>query len=508
MLQRQLQSPARGRKNGDQHSGGGTSGGGTSGRQARLGNAAVQERSAGAAQVGLREEATAEANTFPDGAELQEAGAQQPMRPAKVKKGQTGALIGTEATVKLSRSSDGKGRSAAEVADGSQATITQVTGSRIKVRVRDGETNVEGWVDIAVFSDQPSLTRDEDNTKLADDYVYSKVEGDHSPVDPKGKDTAQGAAGDCFFIASMAAVANASPSAIKDMVKYDKKKGTYTVRFYEEQGRGASKPVYIEVDGYLPTEKANRKDPTYAGDEGGVMWSAIIEKAYAKWKGGYDVIGEGGTGEEALAEITGARSQNKDPSSMKKEEVIPYFTQAQKDGKAIYAGVRNAEKSAVQKPFTGAGDGPLTGALTHTHRWNEIHPGSIEISDTKGKAGDVRDGGTHGDKTSKLSGTGLKSGLVNYKGDAKDTLDLAFARGKGPAAAADLEVAFDYEGVLNVAKTIIGNHAYAFEGVVGKELQFYNPWGTYQPKPITPAEFLTYFDSLTTNTPPSAKTQA
>ncbi|MES2642616.1 MAG: C2 family cysteine protease [Myxococcota bacterium] len=510
MLQRQLQSPVRRRKGGSDtgaHPEGGD-------RQARLGNAAVQERSPAGSTSQAPEVSNveaqqwvADANSFPDGEELQEAGAQQPMRPTALKKGQTGALIGTESTVKLTRSSDGKGRAAAEVADGSPAKVLQVSGSRIKVSVRDGEKNVEGWVDGAVFSDQPTLTRDEDDNKLADDFVYSKVEGDHSPVDPKGKDTAQGAAGDCFLIASMAAVANASPGAIKDMVKYDAKKGTYTVRFYEEQGRGASKPVYIEVDGYLPTEKGNRKDPSYAGDEGGVMWSAIIEKAYAKWKGGYDVIGEGGTGEEAMAELTGVRSVNKRPSSMKADEVIPFFTQAQKDGKAIYAGVKDAGKSAVQKPFSGTGDGPFTGALTHTHRWNEIHPGSIEITDTKGAAGDVYDSGSHGDKTGKLSGTGLKSGLVNYKGDDKDKLELAFSRGKGPAAAADLEVAFDYEGVLDVAKTIIGNHAYAFEAVVGEELQFYNPWGTYQPKPITPGEFLTHFDSLTTNTPPSTKTQ-
>ncbi|MDP2311749.1 MAG: C2 family cysteine protease [Pseudomonadota bacterium] len=505
MLQRQLQAPVRSRKGG-----GDTSGAARSDRQSRLGNAAVQERSAASAPaVSEAPQAETAPQTFPDGAELQEAGAQQPLRPAKLSKGQTGALIGTGATVKLTRSADGNGRAAAEVADGSAAEIVSVTGSRIKVKVRDGEKNVEGWVDGAVFSDQPALTRDEDDAKLADDYVYSKVEGDHSPVNPKGKDTAQGAAGNCFLIASMAAVANASPGAIKDMVKYDKGKGTYTVRFYEEQGRGAAKPVYIEVDGYLPTEKANRKDPTYAGDENGVMWSAIIEKAYAKWKGGYDVIGEGGTGEQAMAEITGVRSQDKRPSSMKADEVIPFFTQAQKDGKAIYAGVRDAEKSAVQKPFRGTGDGPFTGSLTHTHRWNEIHPGSVEISDAAGKAGDLYDSGSHGDKTGKLSGTGLRSGIVNYKGDAKDQIELAFAKGKGPAAAGDLEVAFDYEGVLNADKTIIGNHAYAFEAVVGgKELQFYNPWGTYQPKPITPGEFLTYFDSLTTNTPPSAKTQS
>lgn len=512
MLQRQLRSPVRGRSSGgDTH---GADKGVGADRQARLGNAAVQERSAGAAKAPGSTSSVSDleaqqwvSQSFPDGEELQEAGATGPMRPSKLTKGQNGALIGTESTVSLTRSADGKGRAAAEVPDGSAATILQVSGSRIKVRVRSGAKNVDGWVDGAVFSDQPALTRDEDNAKLADDYVYSKVEGDHSPVNPTGKDTAQGAAGDCFLIASMAAVANASPGAIRDMVTYDAGKGTYTVRFYEEQGRGAAKPVYIEVDSYLPTEKTSRKDPSYAGDEGGVMWSAIIEKAYAKWKGGYDVIGEGGTGEEALAAITGARSRNKNPSSMKEDEVVPFFKQAQKDGQAIYAGVKNSAASAVQKPFRGTGDAPFVGKLTHTHRWNEIHPGSIVISDTKGNAEDVYDSGSHGDKTGELSGGGLREGSVTYKGDDKDTLELDFAKDKGPDAGGDLEVAFDYEGVLDVAKTIIGNHAYAFEGVVGGELQFYNPWGTYQPKPITPAEFLRHFDSLTTNTPPPAKTQ-
>ncbi len=509
MLQRQLRSPVRGRTGG-----GDSTGGATSDRQARLGNAAVQERSGSATTSASTsvsdleaEQWVSGAQDFPDGKAPQEAGPAGPMRPSKLKARQRGALIGTESTVKLTRSADGKGRAAAEVPDGSAATILEVSGSRIKVKVRYGEKNVEGWVDGAVFSDQPALTRDEDDAKLTDDFVYSKVEGDHSPVNPTGKDTAQGSAGDCFFIASMAAVANASPGAIKDMVKYDKGKGTYTVRFYEEQGRGAAKPVYIEVDSYLPTEKANRKDPTYAGDEGGVMWSAIIEKAYAKWKGGYDVIGEGGTGEEAMAEITGVRSKNKSPSSLKEDEVVPFFTKAKKDGQAIYAGVKDAAESTLQMPFRGTGDGPFVGKLTHTHRWNEIHPGSIAISDKQGNAAEVIDSGSHGDKTGTLSGDGLKKGLVTYKGDDKDTLELTYKKGEGPDTGGDLAVAFDYEGVLDVNKTIIGNHAYAFEGVVKGELQFYNPWGTYQPKPITPREFLTHFDSLTTNTPPSSKTQ-
>ncbi|MFZ5480668.1 MAG: C2 family cysteine protease [Myxococcota bacterium] len=463
-------------------------------KQDRLGNAAVQTE----ADV---------ATPTHRGPELKEPGAKQPLRPAKTTKGQRGALIGTGKEVTLYKSSTGNSRKT-RVADGAEAEVLESKDGRLKVSVRSGKKNVEGWVDAAVFSDQPALTRDEDNKALTDDFVYSKVEGDHSPVDPTGKDTAQGAIGDCFFIASMAAVANASPQAIKDMVKYDKEKGTYTVRFYEEDNGGKYKPVYIEVDAYLPTEKKSRNDPSYAGDPGGKMWPAIIEKAYAKWKGGYDVIGEGGTGEQAMAEITGSRSKDKRPSSMKEAEVVPFFQQAKKDGKAIYAGVKDGMKSAVQTPFSGSKDGPFKGKVTQTHRWNEIIPGSLRITDKKGKADEAWDEGEEGDQKGTITGDTVKDGHVHYKGDDAHTMRLTYDPKKGPAAAADLQVEFDYEGVLDLDAFIIGNHAYAFEEVVnGKELQFYNPWGTYQPKPITPAKFLALFDSLTTNTPPAKKTQ-
>jgi hypothetical protein len=469
--------------------------GGPRDKQSRLGNAAV----ASEADV---------ATPTHRGPELKDPKATQPLRPGKAGSGDKGALIGNGTEVTVYKSSSGKSTKT-KVADGAEAEVLEAKDGRLKVRVRSGKANVEGWVDQAVFSDQPALTRDEEDKALSDDFVYSKVDGDHSPKAPTGKDTAQGFAGDCFFIASMAAVANASPGAIEDMVEYDAEKGTYTVRFYEEDYAGKYTPVYIEVDGYLPTAKDKRKDPVYAGDEGGKLWSAVIEKAYAKWKGGYDVIGEGGTGEQALAEITGARSQNKRPGAMKEEEVIPYFEQAKKDGKAIYAGVKDGVKSEAQTPFSGKKDGPFTGKVTQTHRWNEIVPGTLSITDTKGKAGTAFDEGSEGDRKGSLAGDGVKDGTVHYKGDKAHSLELTYDAKQGPAEAKDLQVRFDYEGVLDTTKFIIGNHAYAFEEVVGgKELQFYNPWGTYQPKPITPAEFLRYFDSLNTNTPPARKTQA
>lgn len=481
-------------------------------KQSRVGNAALQERSTGAGKAaGVSDEEAAswiaDAQSHPEGPELQEEGAVGPMRPTAVKEGMKGALIWNATEVALTKDAEGR-QPLVSVADGASAVVVEVQGERIKVSVRSGKENVEGWVDARVFSEQPTLTPDDDDKALAADYAYSKIEGDHSPVDPKGKDTAQGSAGDCFLIASMAAVANASPQAITDAIEYDPQKGTYTVRFYEESYSGY-KPVYIEVDGYLPTSRDNRKDPVYAGDEGGVMWSAIMEKAYAKWKGGYDVINEGGTGSTTMAELTGVRSQNKSPSSMKEADVVPYFEAAKKEGKAIYAGVKDSRKSATQNPFSGEGDGPFKGKVSQTHRWNEIVPGSLEVTDGDDRSRHAYDTGSEGDKTGELRGPGVKEGTVAYKGDNASEIELAWEKGRGPKDAGKLQVDFDYEGVLDTNKFVIGNHAYAFEGVVdGKELQFYNPWGTYQPKPITPAEFLQLFDSLSVNQVPKGKTQS
>lgn len=517
MLQQQRRGPSRSR-----------SGGGepetevAQDSQTRLGNAEVAQRTgatdAGAALQddeigswltagldGAAQELSAE--TKVRGPEIDKSG-QQPSRPGSVKGGMRGALISNKTEVELFSSADAKSAVAHKVPDGSACEVLSTSGDFLKVKVRSGTTSVEGWVATAVFSDQPALTNDDENRGLKDDFVYSKIEGDQSPVDPKGKDTAQGAIGDCYLIASMAAIANASPQTIKDMVKYNKEKGTYTVRFYEESGWGGSmKPVYIEVDGYVPTKASNRADPVYAGDETGAKWPAIIEKAYAKWKGGYDKIGDGGWGSQTMAEMTGNKSQSKKPSSMKEEEVVPFFENAKKQGLAIYAAVKNSQESATSTPFAGSGDGPYKATLSHTHRWNHIVPGTLRISDKQGKAGTVQDQGKEGDASSKLSGSKVDSGSIDYKSNAAE---LKFKSGNGPAKPDDLEVRFNYQGVVDVDKMLVANHAYAFEGVVnnGKELQFYNPWGTWQPKPITPGEFLKYFTDIATNQAPAGATKA
>jgi len=425
-------------------------------------------------------------------------------RDRKVSAGQSGALISTGSTVKITTGRNVRSKTLAEVPDGTACEVLQVTATKMQVKVRVGDKMEVGWTYKSYFSDQPGLSTDEYDKDLLDEYPFAYFEGNHDPTNPQGRDTAQGALGDCFFIASMAAVANASPSTIADAITYNEKDHTYTVRFYEEQGYyGDMKPVFITVDAYLPVS-GDRSDPAYAGDPGQKLWPSIMEKAYAKWKGGYDVIGEGGTGHTAMQEITGSRSRSKNPQSMREEDVVPYFEKAMDDGLAIYAGVRNTMESAVQTPLRGSAEGPYTGTLTQTHRWNEAEAGTLTITDKGYNVSQAWDSGRDGQRKGAIEGRDVDEGEIEY---SSSKVTVKYEDGRQPDAATDLEARFEYHGMLNAQKVIIGNHAYAFEGVVeGDKLQFYNPWGSWQPKPITAAEFLEYYDSLSTNAAPAGKT--
>lgn len=422
-------------------------------------------------------------------------------RPSKITKGMSGALLGTGGDIILKSDAALAGSDVATVADGTGAKVVESKSGAVKVQVRQGTKNVTGWVSAAVFSDQPALAKDEDHPGLMQDLTYTKVEGDLSGAGAKegAAPTSQGGLGDCYLIASMAALHFANPDFAKQLVVWDAAKKRYIVTFHEPIGRNSFEEVKIEVDGYLPTQGTSQ-DPSYAGDPGEALWGAIVEKAYAKWKGGYADI-EGGDGGQALQEMTGVKSAYKDPASMKESDVVPYFQKAQKNKEAIYAGVINSTKVEHQTPLSGQ-DGKYEGAVRQPHDWNEIQVGTVQVIDGSGQVAAAKDQGEEEAKTGKIVGKDVKSGTVDYKGS---DLSLEYKAGKKPASAEDLQVHFETHGVVLPSKMLIGNHAYAFSGVTADGLlQFYNPWGSYQPKPITAAEFLQYFDSLSTNAGPKS----
>lgn len=99
----------------------------------------------------------------------------------------------------------------------------------------------------------------------------------------RGDQVRQGSLGDCWLLATMAALADANPDAIREMIT-DNGDGTYTVKLWIDGKRES----YV-VDGDFIV---NDGVPRYAGGnrEPNVLWPLVLEKAVALAMGGYPEI--------------------------------------------------------------------------------------------------------------------------------------------------------------------------------------------------------------------------
>ncbi|HEX8524805.1 MAG TPA: C2 family cysteine protease [Tepidisphaeraceae bacterium] len=94
---------------------------------------------------------------------------------------------------------------------------------------------------------------------------------------PTANDVQQGDIGDCYLLATLAAVAQTDPAAIRQTV-VDLGDGTYAVRF-----RRGGNDVYVHVDADLPSWSKNNLAYADFGADGS-MWAAVIEKAFALYR--------------------------------------------------------------------------------------------------------------------------------------------------------------------------------------------------------------------------------
>ena len=156
------------------------------------------------------------------------------------------------------------------------------------------------------------------HAKTTEQHDFSG-EGLYNPSgSPEAGDVRQGALGDCYLLAALAAVAKANPAAIQRMIT-DNGDGTYDVTIYEDKSWFSRKltPTVVKVDAQFPQYKDGdaKGSPVYAKLGLGLMgiWVMLIEKAYAKHKGSYKAI-VGGFGGPAMEAITGKESKRHDLS--------------------------------------------------------------------------------------------------------------------------------------------------------------------------------------------------
>ncbi len=197
---------------------------------------------------------------------------------------------------------------------------------RVVQGARDLYVGAEKW--ITGPSDQPD-PRTEVNPayRRVEGQLFVRGPGDVSDID--WSDIDQGSLGDCYLLASLAAVAKANPDALRRMVR-DNGDGTYTVtlnarRLPWEPGKGDFKQVEVTVTAEFPFlggAHAYAK-PTDGGPSSPELWVLVIEKAYASYYGRYAHIENGFPG-HAMELITGAPSRSFPPHMLSLQELSRY----------------------------------------------------------------------------------------------------------------------------------------------------------------------------------------
>ncbi len=121
-------------------------------------------------------------------------------------------------------------------------------------------------------------TVDPVSNTIEDHGAYKMIDRSSEPLfshAPCVNDIAQGRVGNCYFLATMAAICERDPDFIRGMLK-DNDNGTVTVRFYDK-----GRPVYYTVKKTIPqdTDKGSitRGIEKFAK---GALWIQMVEKAF------------------------------------------------------------------------------------------------------------------------------------------------------------------------------------------------------------------------------------
>ncbi|GAA3943785.1 hypothetical protein GCM10023085_27190 [Actinomadura viridis] len=152
---------------------------------------------------------------------------------------------------------------------------------------------------------------------ITHDYVVHPL---FMKPDPELTDIAQGGVGDCWWLAGMGALAHTDKGreALKGMIT-ENANGTYTVRFPDGESVTVTSSIAVKKDGEIAYARVSRG-----------MWPAILEKALAQKKGGYEKL-DGGRAGEAMEILTGKPSSNHDPEDVTRTDLERWL----KEGKAV-----------------------------------------------------------------------------------------------------------------------------------------------------------------------------
>jgi hypothetical protein len=186
--------------------------------------------------------------------------------------------------------------------------------------------------------------------KHRSDYEVKEVKGkaflSDNNVTISPSEIKQGALGDCYLLSAMAAIAQANPQYIRDLIKGPNKDGSYDVTLYIDKGAlwwKKKSPIVINVQPTFPQDKSGNMlygDSTRKDNSGNKqLWPMLIEKAYAKHKGEYSDI-EGGFGDDALSLLTGKEAKREFVDKFTNSQILSTLKTFLKNGYAVTVSTR------------------------------------------------------------------------------------------------------------------------------------------------------------------------
>lgn len=284
---------------------------------------------------------------------------------------------------------------------------------------------------------------------------------------PSRADERQGMLGDCYFIASVGAIADRNPDAIKNMF-IDNGDGTFTVRFYggtygyqyQANGtvtdgftNGVGVADYVTVDRRLPATLSGTL--AYSGYGSSVssssttLWIALAEKAYAQWNetgkegrngtNSYAAI-EGGWMANVNAQVLGKNSSSYSTSSAASKQAL---IDALNAGRAVTIGTKSTASNGLYGSHAYSVTGYNAGNDTFNlyNPWGTSHPGQLTWAQLQTNCSAFVVADPTGSSPIVVSG-GVRAGLVDAFG-SWSTSDVIVAGGLYAEATVDNEAAFE-----------------------------------------------------------------
>lgn len=205
----------------------------------------------------------------------------------------------------------------------------------IRTDVESAETAARSVHVISSFA--RSVSPEINGQNIADPAAsYSYVSFASRPLfadGPQYNDILQGNLGDCYFLAALAGIAQSDPGLVLQAVTA-LGDGTYAVRLYS-----GSSERYYRLDAQLP---ASGGLPAFAGltRNGGELWVALIEKAFAQFRSGSNSYAsiEGGWMDEGYAALLGASTTSIQSASLSANALAQRMANELAAGRAVTAG--------------------------------------------------------------------------------------------------------------------------------------------------------------------------